>query len=90
MKKTHVLNLSITGRHCHNLQLTLCFCVILGDGTSVGSSAGASARTSVGTRKWYIFSLMSIILIYHKILQKSPLKYENTHMYIWKKCKIMS
>jgi hypothetical protein len=34
--------------------------------------------------------LMAIIPIYHKILQKAPLKYENTHMYIWKKCIITS
>jgi hypothetical protein len=41
--KTHVPDLSTTGRQYHNRQLALRFCAILGAGTSVGSSTGTSA-----------------------------------------------
>jgi hypothetical protein len=42
INKTHVLDLSITGRQYHNRQLALRFCAILGVGTSVGSGTGTS------------------------------------------------
>jgi hypothetical protein len=61
MKKTHVPYLSIIGRQCHNRQLALHFCAILGVGTSVGSgtgtSAGTSARSSAETGNMVRFSL---------------------------------
>jgi hypothetical protein len=61
MKKTHVPNLSITNCQCHNRQLALHFCAILGVGMSLGSgigiSAGTSARSSVGTGNMVRFSL---------------------------------
>jgi hypothetical protein len=46
MKKTHVTDLSITGRQCHNRQLALRFCAILGAGTSARSSTGTSVGSS--------------------------------------------
>ena len=49
MKKTHVPDLSITGRQCHNRQLALRFCVGRGVGWSVGSSARMSTGRSVGS-----------------------------------------
>jgi hypothetical protein len=49
MKKTHVPDLSITGRQCHNRQLTLHFCAILSVGMSVGSGTRTSAGTSAGS-----------------------------------------
>jgi hypothetical protein len=61
MKKTHVPDLSITGRQCHNHQLTLHFCAILSAGMSVrsstGTSAGTSAGSSAGTENMVCFSL---------------------------------
>jgi hypothetical protein len=61
MKKTHVPDLSITGRQCHNRQLALRFCAIPGAGTSVGSSTGTSVGTSVrssdGTGNMVCFAL---------------------------------
>jgi hypothetical protein len=59
--KTHVPDLSTTGRQYHNRQLALRFCAILGAGTSVGSSTGTSVgtsvRSSVGPRNMVRFSL---------------------------------
>jgi hypothetical protein len=51
INKTHVLDLSITGRQYHNRQLALRFCAILGAGTSVGSGTGTSAGSSVQIKK---------------------------------------
>ena len=59
--KIHVLDLSTSGRQYHNRQLALRFCAILGVETSarssMGTSAGSSARTSVGPRNMVRFSL---------------------------------
>jgi hypothetical protein len=61
MNKTHVPDFPITGRQCHNRQVTLRFCAGRGAGRSVGSSAGTSAGRSVGssvrTRNVVRFSL---------------------------------
>jgi hypothetical protein len=59
--KTHVLDFSTTGHQYHNRQLALCFCAILGAGTSVrsstGTSVGSSDGMSVGPRNMVHFSL---------------------------------
>jgi hypothetical protein len=57
MKKTHVPYLSITGRQCHNHQLALHFCVILGAEMSAELSVGSSVGSSAETRNMVHFSL---------------------------------
>jgi hypothetical protein len=49
MNKTHVSDFPITGRQCHNRQVTLRFCAGRGVGQSVGLSVGTSARRSAGS-----------------------------------------
>jgi hypothetical protein len=55
--KTHVLNLSTTGRQYHNHQLALHFCAIEGVETSVESSIGTSVGSSARPRNMVRFAL---------------------------------
>jgi hypothetical protein len=61
--KTHVPDLSTTGRQYHNRQLALRFCAILGAGTSVGSSTrtsvGSSAGSSAGKKHGVFFPVIA-------------------------------
>jgi hypothetical protein len=45
MNKTHVPDLPITDRQCHNRQVAFHFCAIRSVGSSVGTRAGMSAGT---------------------------------------------
>ena len=55
MNKTHVSDFPITGRQCHNRQVTLRFCAGRGAGRSVRMSVGMSAGSSARTRNvvWF-------------------------------------